>query len=117
MITDSLQIQKAIETLLDEDFCLRIYSEDFDRFCPRPAFAIHIVADSAENVVASLKEELPQTSGMLYGLILALRGEKMTAGEMQCITEALPRADRFKRGVMFGKPAGGDYEIWLFASA
>ena len=117
MITDRLQIQTAIYHVLAQEMYLPLTREVFDETCPTPTVAVNVVARSANEAVILLGIELAQINDLpLSGLVVFLQSGSMTMRDLERIDTVLPHCERFKRGISFTKPEGGDVEVWLFAT-
>lgn len=51
MITDTLQIEEAVSQIIKDNSCLPLRLEDFLDTCPHPAWAIHVCAQSIDELL------------------------------------------------------------------
>ena len=116
MITDKQQIQKAKERMLAQEMYLPLTREVFDETCPNPTMAVNVVARNADEAAILLKIELAQIDDLpLSGIVALVQSTAMTMQDLVNIDSAFPYCERFKRGISFTEPEGGEVEVWFFA--
>lgn len=117
MITDRQQIQTAIDYVLAQEMYLSLTRKDFDETCPTPTVAVNVVARSANEAAILLGIELAQIIDLpLSGIVVFLKSTSMTMRELERIDMVFPHCERFKRGISFSEPEGGEIEVWFFAA-
>ena len=117
MITDSQQIQTAIDHVLAQEMYLPLTRDVFDETCPTPTMAVNVLARNANEAAILLRIELAQTNNLLIsGIVVFLQSISLTMRDLEHIDTVFPHCERFKRGISFTKPEGGEVEIWFFAT-
>ena len=117
MITDKQQIQTAIDYVLAQEMYLPLTRVVFDEICPTPIIAVNVVARNANEATILLRIELSQINNLpLSGIVVFLQSRSMTMRDLEHIDTLFPHCERFKRGISFSKPEGGEVGIWFFAT-
>lgn len=116
MIIDKRQIQTSIDHVLALEMYLPLTREDFDEACPIPAIAVNVVARSADEAAILLRIELAQANDLrISGIVVFLQSISITMRDLEHIDAVFPRCERFKRGISFTEPEGGEIKVWFFA--
>ena len=117
MITDTLQIEEAVSQIIKDNSCLPLRLEDFLDTCPHPAWAIHVCAQSIDELLEQLQREFAQTDAEdLDSIILYIRTASLTLADLSRIERLLPRTPHFKKGLGYN-PAVPGIDFWLFAGS
>lgn len=117
MISDTNEINSAIEYVLSQPMYIRLSRESIKRCCPNPDLAIHITARSADEAVILAEIELAQlTDKSISGSVLFIKSLILTTGQLQRLLALFPRDGDHDRGVSYNTPAEGEVEIWFFVS-
>ena len=115
MITDTLLIEEAISQIVKDKSFLPLRPEDFWGTCSHPAWAIHACAQSIDELLGQLQQELSQTvTDNLGSVIVYIQSASLTVADLARLERLLPRAPYFKRGLGCN-PAILGTDFWLFA--
>ena len=78
MITDKLQIQKAIDHVLALEMFLPLTKEVFEDTCPSPTMAVNVVARNADEAAILLIIELARINDLpLSGIVAFVQSTAM----------------------------------------
>ena len=118
MITDKEQISLAVSALLrSTDMAFPLREEAFHEVCPEPEWAVHILERSVSKACAALTSALADGNiGFSRGLVLFVRSDILTMGDLERMDLTLPQSPCFVRGMDFRHPAGGNVEMWVFGN-
>ena len=117
MISDTQEINSAIDYVLSQDMYIRLTRESFDQSCPNPSMAIHVTARNVDEAVILSEIELAGLEDKsITGSILFVKSVPLSIGKLQRLLALFSRVGDCKRGVCCGKPDEGEVEIWFFVS-
>ena len=117
MISDTNEINSAIEYVLSQPMYIRLSRESIKRCCPNPDLAIHVTARSADEAVILAGIELAQlTDKSISGSVLFIKSLALTMGKLQHLLALFTKGGDSDRGLCYQKPDEGEVEIWFFVS-